>query len=45
MGDSTSEANSRKRHWRRGFREQIKEQKGRFFIIRRCIMMLLCWDE
>ncbi|XP_009799695.1 small polypeptide DEVIL 4-like [Nicotiana sylvestris] len=26
-------------------REYIKEQKGRLFIIRRCIVMLLCWHD
>ncbi|KAG9143829.1 hypothetical protein Leryth_011490 [Lithospermum erythrorhizon] len=45
VGDSSSEANGKKGHSRRGFGEQIKEKKGRFFIVRRCIMMLLCWHE
>ncbi|CAH9056843.1 unnamed protein product [Cuscuta epithymum] len=30
---------------RRGFGVHIKEQKGRLFIIRRCIVMLICWHD
>ncbi|XP_024011429.1 uncharacterized protein LOC112086677 [Eutrema salsugineum] len=23
----------------------LKEQKGRLYIIRRCVVMLICWDD
>ncbi|CAD5171589.1 unnamed protein product [Musa acuminata subsp. malaccensis] len=33
------------RSFGRRCRLQAKEQKARFYILRRCIMMLMCWRE
>ncbi|XP_063945394.1 small polypeptide DEVIL 4-like [Daucus carota subsp. sativus] len=29
----------------KGFGGYIKEQRGRLYIVRRCIVMLLCWED
>ncbi|KAG4961096.1 hypothetical protein JHK82_037780 [Glycine max] len=30
---------------RRRFSATLKEYRGRFYILRRCLVMLLCWHE
>ncbi|PHT73404.1 hypothetical protein T459_24189 [Capsicum annuum] len=39
----------RKTHRKTGFRRRsltmMKQQKTRFYILRRCIIMLLCWQS
>ncbi|XP_050906418.1 small polypeptide DEVIL 17 [Lathyrus oleraceus] len=30
---------------RHGCFAMVKEQKSRFYIVRRCIMMLICWHK
>ncbi|KAJ0970310.1 hypothetical protein J5N97_023187 [Dioscorea zingiberensis] len=27
------------------FRRLVKEQRARFYILRRCIVMLICWND
>jgi len=40
-GDGGESVNSQ----RHGCFAMVKEQKSRFYIVRRCIMMLICWHK
>ncbi|KAI3923664.1 hypothetical protein MKW98_011294 [Papaver atlanticum] len=46
---STSKQSIRRSYKNSGFRKRLlwvlKQQKTRFYILRRCITMLLCWHE
>ncbi|VFQ67101.1 unnamed protein product [Cuscuta campestris] len=44
MGDDVGVINKKRK---KGYSKRVcfREQKGRLFIIRRCIVMLLCWHE
>ncbi|MCL7041918.1 hypothetical protein MKW94_006402 [Papaver nudicaule] len=46
---STSKKSIRRSYKNSGFRKRLlwvlKQQKTRFYILRRCITMLLCWHE
>ncbi|XP_059287396.1 small polypeptide DEVIL 3-like [Lycium ferocissimum] len=42
---STAAVGGDKKFTCKNVREYVKEQRGRLFIIRRCIVMLLCWHD
>ncbi|RYQ78999.1 uncharacterized protein LOC107638177 [Arachis ipaensis] len=42
---SSSSSSSKKKVSCRRLGGYIREQKGRLYIIRRCVVMLLCWHD
>ncbi|XP_006400132.2 uncharacterized protein LOC18017359 [Eutrema salsugineum] len=40
-----SSEKEKKRSLSRRLGKYMKEQKGRIYIIRRCVVMLLCWHD
>ncbi|XP_027079350.1 uncharacterized protein LOC113754324 [Coffea eugenioides] len=45
---SKAAAGGSKKKWsntRRRLGRFLKEQRGRLYIVRRCVVMLLCWHE
>ncbi|WZY80601.1 hypothetical protein YC2023_026985 [Brassica napus] len=42
---SSERSKQKKRSICRRLGKHIKEQKGRIYIIRRCVVMLLCWHD
>ncbi|XP_028087924.1 uncharacterized protein LOC114288604 [Camellia sinensis] len=42
---STTMGGSKRRISSRGLGGVLKEQRTRLYIIRRCVVMLLCWHE
>lgn len=42
---ATGDCNKKKLRCSRSVGEYFREQRGRMFIIRRCIVMLLCWHD
>ncbi|KAK7340785.1 hypothetical protein VNO77_21498 [Canavalia gladiata] len=45
MSKESMSANSKKKVSCRRLGGYLKEQKGRLYIIRRCVVMLLCWHD
>ncbi|XP_073017625.1 small polypeptide DEVIL 4-like [Primulina eburnea] len=49
MGSSTPSSSdlrrSKKRLSSRRLGRSLKEQRGRLYIIRRCVVMLICWHD
>ncbi|PIA39574.1 hypothetical protein AQUCO_02600196v1 [Aquilegia coerulea] len=45
MKTSNAAMRSSKRRLSRGLGGVLREQRGRLYIIRRCVVMLLCWRE
>ncbi|KAI3452121.1 hypothetical protein Pfo_008786 [Paulownia fortunei] len=45
MGNSASVEGSKKRLPSRRLGRFLKEQRGRLYIMRRCVVMLLCWHD
>ncbi|CAF2345584.1 hypothetical protein BRARA_J01913 [Brassica rapa] len=42
---SSERSKEKKRSISRRLGKYMKEQKGRVYIIRRCVVMLLCWHD
>ncbi|XP_042483379.1 small polypeptide DEVIL 4-like [Macadamia integrifolia] len=42
---NSSMGSSKRRLSSRGLGGIIREQRGRLYIIRRCVVMLLCWHD
>ncbi|XP_018469818.2 small polypeptide DEVIL 1-like [Raphanus sativus] len=42
---SSEKSKQKKRSISRRLGKYMKEQKGRIYIIRRCVVMLLCWHD
>ncbi|XP_050383767.1 small polypeptide DEVIL 4-like [Argentina anserina] len=42
---SSSNGNKRSKVSSRGLGGYLRQQKGRLYIIRRCVVMLLCWHD
>ncbi|KAF8117998.1 hypothetical protein N665_0006s0003 [Sinapis alba] len=42
---SSERSKQKKRSICRRLGKYMKEQKGRIYIIRRCVVMLLCWHD
>ncbi|OAY31262.1 small polypeptide DEVIL 4 [Manihot esculenta] len=42
---STSMGGSKRRISSRGLGAALREQRARLYIIRRCVVMLLCWHD
>ncbi|PRQ53140.1 hypothetical protein RchiOBHm_Chr2g0163211 [Rosa chinensis] len=42
---SSSKDNKRSKVSSRKLRGYLRQQKGRLYIIRRCVVMLLCWHD
>ncbi|XP_023637567.1 uncharacterized protein LOC111830215 [Capsella rubella] len=42
---SSERSKEKKRSISRRMGKYMKEQKGRIYIIRRCVVMLLCWHD
>ncbi|KAL0735782.1 hypothetical protein Bca4012_011992 [Brassica carinata] len=42
---SSERSKKKKRSISRRLGKYMKEQKGRVYIIRRCVVMLLCWND
>ncbi|XP_024008442.1 uncharacterized protein LOC112084076 [Eutrema salsugineum] len=45
MGSSQSMGGSKRRVSSRGLGAVLKEQRAKLYIIRRCVVMLLCWND
>ncbi|XP_058182840.1 small polypeptide DEVIL 4-like [Rhododendron vialii] len=45
MSSNNSIGGSKKRISSKGLGGVLKEQKTRLYIIRRCVVMLLCWHD
>ncbi|CAF2108686.1 unnamed protein product [Brassica oleracea var. botrytis] len=45
MGSSQSMGGSKRRVSGRGLGAVLKEQRAKLYIIRRCVVMLLCWSD
>ncbi|XP_057481571.1 small polypeptide DEVIL 4-like [Actinidia eriantha] len=45
MMSSTSMGNSKRGISSRGLGKVLKEQRTRIYIIRRCVVMLICWHD
>ena len=45
MKNSSSSSTQRKCAFARKCARLVKEQRARFYIIRRCVIMLICWHE
>ncbi|XP_022968355.1 uncharacterized protein LOC111467617 [Cucurbita maxima] len=43
--NSASIGGSKRRVSSRGLGEVIRQQRARLYIIRRCVVMLLCWHD
>ncbi|XP_026379269.1 uncharacterized protein LOC113273914 [Papaver somniferum] len=44
-GTSMGSSSSKRRRLSRGLGGVLKEQRSRLYIIRRCVVMLLCWHD
>ncbi|KAH7691959.1 DVL protein [Dioscorea alata] len=44
-GNYESRARGKSRSFRRRCIILVKEKKARFYILRRCVIMLVCWSE
>ncbi|XP_021723935.1 uncharacterized protein LOC110693867 [Chenopodium quinoa] len=42
---SPSMGGSKRKFVNRGLSGMVREQRARLYIIRRCVVMLLCWHE
>ncbi|XP_010476319.1 PREDICTED: uncharacterized protein LOC104772194 [Camelina sativa] len=45
MGSSQSMGGSKRRVSSKGLGAVLKEQRAKLYIIRRCVVMLLCWHD
>ncbi|KAG4911945.1 hypothetical protein AAZX31_19G043000 [Glycine max] len=45
MKNSSSSSTQRKCAFARKCARLVKEQRARFYIMRRCVIMLICWHE
>nr|GLL43457.1 uncharacterized protein LOC106777433 [Ipomoea trifida] len=45
MGSTTMSASKRRINSSRGLGGALREQRARLYIIRRCVVMLLCWHD
>ncbi|XP_015577990.1 small polypeptide DEVIL 4-like [Ricinus communis] len=45
MNTAASIGSSKRRLSSRGLGSAFREQKARLYIIRRCVVMLLCWHD
>ncbi|CDY33590.1 hypothetical protein BRARA_G02826 [Brassica rapa] len=42
---SSSVGGTKRKMWSRGVGGVVREQKAKLYIIRRCVVMLLCWHD
>ncbi|XP_019059031.1 PREDICTED: uncharacterized protein LOC109117025 [Tarenaya hassleriana] len=41
----SSVGGSKRKMWSRGVSGVIREQRSKLYIIRRCVVMLICWHD
>ncbi|RYR65436.1 hypothetical protein Ahy_A03g011366 [Arachis hypogaea] len=45
MGSKSTKSKSKSSSWCAKCANLVKEQRARFYIIRRCVVMLICWSH
>ncbi|KAG8661597.1 hypothetical protein MANES_01G020350v8 [Manihot esculenta] len=45
MKDSTAGDSKQRLSYNKGFSGLLREGRGRLYLIKRCVVMLLCWSD